>query len=67
VTTPFPLPVDAEVSVIQLSFTTAAQSHPASVVTVMLPSPPMAGKDWLAGAIVVEHEAVEVSLITVAE
>jgi hypothetical protein len=44
-----PDPDAPEAIVIQPAFSVAVQLHPLVVVTVMVPVPPAAGKDWLAG------------------
>src|SRR5438128_2417781 len=56
VTRALPLPLLAEVRVIQPTSLVAVQLHPAGAVTLTLPSPPLAGKTWLVGERVPEHE-----------
>ena len=56
VTIALPLALLAEVRIIQLASLVAVQLHPAGAVTLTLPSPPLAGKTWLVGESVPEHE-----------
>lgn len=51
-TVPDPVPAAPAVTVIQAALLTAAHIHPAPALTVVLPEPPAAGIDRLAGEIV---------------
>jgi hypothetical protein len=57
VTEPLPVPVAPPVIVIHGALLAAVQLHPLATVTVLLPLPAAAVKDWLAGEIDGEQEA----------
>ena len=61
-TVPFPDPDAPPVTVIHVLLLVAVHAHPAAVVTALLPVPPAAGSDWLAGEIVYEHAAACVTV-----
>jgi hypothetical protein len=46
-TTPFPVPLAPDVTVIKLALLDAAQPHPDVVMTFTVPEPPLAPKVWL--------------------
>jgi hypothetical protein len=54
-TVPDPAPVCPEVIEIQGALLCADHSHPAAVVTAIVPDPPLALTDWAVGAIDVVH------------
>jgi hypothetical protein len=55
VTVPFPDPDAPPVTAIHVTLLAAVHAHPAAVVTVLVPLPPEARGDWLAGEMVYEQ------------
>jgi hypothetical protein len=54
-TGPLPVPDAPLVTVIQVSLLAAVHAHQSAAVTVLLPLPPAAVKDWVVGEIAGEH------------
>jgi len=57
-TVPLPVPLRSELIVMKLALLVAVQLHPLVVITLTLPVPPLASKDWLAGAILNEQAVI---------
>ena len=63
---PLPEPVAPLVTVIQAALLAAVQLHPLATLTLLLPVPPVAVKDWLVGVIDGEQETAACVTVNVA-